>query len=116
METLEIKNNNLPFDEFLSKLKQEYEYLKGYRKETAKLALDLVLKTNKATPFLDPAESMKIVSMHYPFHDKHRKDDIAKMLRIVANNVYLDYTTPKEVKDYVNIKLQNKAILKKPKK
>ncbi|WP_343273582.1 hypothetical protein [Lentibacillus songyuanensis] len=105
----------VPFDVFLNKLKQEYEYHKGgssYRLQTAKLALDTALKEKKATPFLKPEKSRKIVSIHYPFLDKHRKDDVTKMLWMVAKSMYLEHTTPDEVKEYVKKKSQNKIVLK----
>lgn len=112
-----LKDNNLSFEDFLYKLKQEYDYHKNggtsYRTETAKLSLEVAMKVKKVFPFLNPLESKRLVLNYLPFADKHRKDDVAKMLRVLAKSLYLENNTPSEVKDHVNKKMENKVILKK---
>lgn len=111
-----MKNNNLSFDEFLYRLKQEYEYHKNggtkYRTETAKLSLEIAMKVKKANPFLDPLTSKQLVINYLPFLDDHRKNDVAKMLRVIAKNIYIEKNTPDEVKQYIENKSKNKKILK----
>lgn len=104
-------------DEFISKLHQEYVYHKqggtSYRQLTAKLALEVALKVKKVHPFLDPVESKKMVYTHLPDVDNERKDDVAKMLRVIAKSMYIEMTTSDEVKEYVKSKLKNNWTLKK---
>ncbi|WP_164217315.1 hypothetical protein [Virgibacillus sp. YIM 98842] len=108
---------NLSLDEFIANLNQEYEYHKRggteYRQHTAKLSLEIALKVKKVHPFLDPVESKKLVYTHLPDADNERKHDVAKMLRVTAKSMYLEMTTPEEVKGYVKSKLKNNWTLKK---
>lgn len=108
---------NLPFNDFLYKLKQEYEYHNNggtdYRLETARLSLQVAMKVEQVNPFLNAINSKRLVLMHYPSLDNDRKNDVAKMLRVIAKSLYLEMNTPNEVKEYVNKKMQNKMVLKK---
>lgn len=107
---------NLSFDEFLYKLKQEYEYHKNggtdYRQETAGLSIEVALKVRNVHPFLNSMQSKTLVSNHFPWLDPHRKDDVAKMLRVLAKSMYIERTSSDEAKAYVDNKLKNKVLLK----
>ncbi|QQK81713.1 hypothetical protein HUG20_18530 [Salicibibacter cibi] len=107
---------DLPFDEFIYKLKKELEYHRNgetvYRQQTAKMALDVALTVRKVTPFLNPVKVKKTVDGYFPSHGNHRKNDVAKMLRVIARSIYLERTVPEEVNEYVNKKVKNKVVLK----
>lgn len=111
------KEDNLSFEGFLKKLKLQYEYLTDggteYRQQTAKLSLEIALKVKRVDPFLDPRESKKLVSFYLPDFDNERKEDVSKMLRVTAKSMYIEMTSPDEVKDYVKSKLKNNCYLKK---
>lgn len=74
------------------------------------------MKVRNVTLFLDPDESGRIVSNYLSDYDQERKNDVSKMLWMIAKSISLEKTTPDEVKEYVNNKMKNKAILKKQKK
>ncbi|WP_164220033.1 MULTISPECIES: hypothetical protein [Bacillaceae] len=109
--------SSLSFESFIKKLKQVQEYQADggtiYRQKTAGLSLEVALVVKKVHPFLDPVESKKLVYTHLPDADNERKHDVAKMLRVTAKNMYLEMTTPEEVKGYVKSKLKNNWTLKK---
>ncbi|RKJ52215.1 hypothetical protein D7X33_31990, partial [Butyricicoccus sp. 1XD8-22] len=85
----------------------------SYREETAKLSLEVAMKVGKVTPFLSPSTSRRLVFYHLPFLDNHRKNDVVKMLRVLAKSLYLENNTSNEVREYVSNKLKNKMVLKK---
>lgn|SRR5690625_4478545 len=109
--------HNLTFEKFINRLQQEYKYHADggttYRQKTAKLSLEVALAVKNVHPFLDPIECQKLVSSHLPAYDNERKDDVAKMLRVIAKSMYIEMTTPDEVKEYVKSKLKNNWTLKK---
>lgn len=111
------EENHLSFELFLKKLKQEYDYHTDggttYRQKTAKLSLEVALAVKEVQPFLDPIESNRLVSSILQNCDNERKQDVAKMLRVLAKSMYIEMTTPNEVKEYVNSKLKNNFTLKK---
>ncbi|MBO1002875.1 hypothetical protein ACFSKI_03595 [Pseudogracilibacillus auburnensis] len=110
-----VLNENLSFEDFVNKLRQEYEYHKNggteYRQETARLSLDVAMEVKEVKPFLNPLSSKKLVLKHLPLLDNHRKDDVAKMLRVLAKSMYLENNTTNEVKEYVDRKMKNKMKL-----
>ena len=109
--------SSLSFESFIKKLKQVQEYQADggtiYRQKTAGLSLEVALVVKKVHPFLDPIECLRLVSAILPDYDNERKDDVAKMLRVTAKSMYLEMTTPEEVKGYVKSKLKNNWTLKK---
>lgn len=109
-----MKDVDLSFEEFEARLREEYNYfLNGgtdYRKQTAKLSLEIALKTNAIEPFFEQETSENIVDKLYPNLDQERKDDVAKFLRVIANNLLFHASLPSEVKEYVEEKMNNTKI------
>lgn len=110
-------NDAIPFSDFLDILKQEYDYHKNggteYRKETARLSLEIAMKVKSVVPFLDHMSAKRLVFEYLPLANNQRKDDVAKMLRVLAKKLYLEKNTPNEVKEYVNKKIKNGMVLRK---
>lgn len=66
----------------------------------------MALYTKNVNMFLNPDGANKGVLNFSPNLDKHRKDDVAKMLRVIAKSMYIEHTTPSEVKEYIDNKLK----------
>lgn len=110
-----MKKVKLEFEEFQNEIKNEVKYhLDGgtpYRQETAMLSLEVALKTMEVELFLDRVKGRERVSHLFPQLDKDRKDDVAKMLRFIAKDMYLKKTTPIEVLEYRKKKSKNTLVL-----
>lgn len=89
----------------LNQLRKEYFYHKfggtDYRKETARLALNIAKKTYDPSLFLNERETVKIVNQLIPYGDQERKKDVSKMLLVMANHITRQRMTPTE-KRYVD--------------
>lgn len=118
LNKLNKENIVMDYDKFKMKLEQEYEYhLDGgtnYRQKTAKLAIEVASKNKIVNSFFDQTESRDKVSSLFPDLDKHRKDDVSKMLRIIANSIYIEQTTSNEVIQYRDKLMKNKLKLIPP--
>lgn len=106
----EVKNNQVPLDDFFKKIKSEHERLVGYRKETATISLDVAIKTGSVEAFYKQKNSKLIVEKLYPDLDQERKNDVAKFLRVIANDLLFHATLPDEMKQYVNHKRKHSKI------
>jgi len=100
---------------FENELRRECKYhLNGgteYRQQTAKLSLEVALETREVKLFLDPVKAKEKVIEFFPHLDKHRQDDVSKMLRVIAKGMYLKQATPNEVREYSERKIKNKVEL-----
>jgi hypothetical protein len=100
----------------LEKIKSEQERLVGYRKETAAISLNVAIGVWSVNPFYDQESSESMVKEFYPKMDFHRKNDVAKFLRVIANDLLFNATLPDDVKQYVDHKRKTAGItLKKVK-
>lgn len=83
-----------------------------YRKETAKHAL-YVLKTVKdVKPFLKRDEALECVTKVLCTENLERQKDVAKMLNVILNDLYLNKNMPTEVKEYLAKRLKNRGPVK----
>lgn len=98
------------FDDFLKKIKSEQNRLNGYRKDTASISLRVATKTGSVHPFYEQKSSERMVRRFGPEMDLHRKNDVAKFLRVVANNLLFNATLSDEMKEYVNHKRKNTKV------
>lgn len=108
------------FKDFIEKLQQQYDYLleggTSYRQRTAELALEVARKVDSVSPFYDNNEAREAVIQLYPDLDVDRREDVAKMLRVVVNRLHLDATLSDEVKEYVKEKMNSEKKIKLVKK
>lgn len=111
----DVSEVDLPFEKFENELRREYRYhLNGgseYRQQTAKLSLEVALKSREVKLFLDPVKAREKVIEFFPLLDKHRQDDVSKMLRVIAKDMYLEKATSNEVREYSERKIKNKVAL-----
>src|SRR5690625_1819637 len=102
--------SQLSFKKFIKNLEEEYEYHKDggtpYKQETAKLSLQVANKLKDVDSFLNPFLARRAVTTACPTLEKHRVDDVAKMLRVIAKDMYIKENSPDDLKQYVQEKMQ----------
>jgi hypothetical protein len=94
----------------LEKIKGEQERLVDYRKETAAISLNIAIGVGSVHPFYDQKSSESMVKGFDPKMDVHRKNDVAKFLRVIANDLLLNATLPDDVKQFVDHKRKTARI------
>lgn len=101
----------------MKNLEEEYEFHKHegtpYRQETVKLSLQVANKIKDVDSFLNPSLARRAVITSYPALDRYRVDDVAKMLRVIAKDMYIKANSPDDVKQYVQEKMQRSKIVLK---
>src|SRR5690625_5219106 len=94
-------NEVVSFVDFIQELKQEKErLLKGtsYRRETARLAYEIAVQVKSVKPFFEQRTARSTVEKLYPKMDPHRLEDVAKFLRVIANDLKLHATMSEDLK------------------
>ncbi|EMR06621.1 hypothetical protein C772_01516 [Bhargavaea cecembensis DSE10] len=93
------------YSDFLEALDKEQNYLQNggtsYRRQTAAMARDLASINDGLAQFLNRQELVRQVRTAYPLADEERIQDVAKMLNVVAKNVYLRSNVSDEAAAYV---------------
>ena len=88
--------SQLSFERFVKNLEEEYEYHKHggtpYRQETVKLSLQVANKIKDVDSFLNTSLARQAVITSYPTLDSYRVDDVAKMLHVIAKDLYIKKT------------------------
>ena len=115
MDEVMGKEHVVSFADFLHELQKEWEfYLNGgtsYRQKTAELSLEVARKVGSVVPFLESEVAKQTVSRLLPDLDRHRVEDVAKMLHVIAKELHLNATLSDEVKAYVQQKRQHRKPL-----
>lgn len=73
-------NNKLSFAEFEDRLKKEYTY--------------------QVEAFLGKENPVHLVKKYKPNLDRHRLNDVSKMLRVLAGRMHHEKTIPEGLKEY----------------
>ncbi|ALF09548.1 hypothetical protein [Parageobacillus thermoglucosidasius] len=111
MDEVMGKEHAVSFTEFLHELQKEWKFhLNGgtsYRQKTAELSLEVARKVRDVVPFLESEVAKQTVSRLLPDSDRHRVEDVAKMLHVIAKELHLNANLPDEVKAYVEQKRQH---------
>ena len=93
------------YSAFLEALEQEQAYINeggtSYRRQTAAMARDLASINDGLAQFLNRQELVRQVRTAYPLEDEERIQDVAKVLNVVAKNVYLRADVSDEAAAYV---------------
>lgn len=88
----------------LRRLKKEYTYqLDGgtkYRQLTASYALDIAKKVGDVEAFLVKENPVQLVKKYKPNLDRHRLNDVSKMLRVLAGRMHYEKAIPERLKEY----------------
>jgi hypothetical protein len=105
------KEHVVSFAEFLHELQKEWRFHQqggtSYRQKTAELSLEVARKVREVAPFLERNVAKQTVSRLLPGLDHHRVEDVAKMLHVIAKELYMNANLSDEVKAYVQHKKRN---------
>ena len=116
MDMTTNKEYIVPFSDMVEKLQQQNDYLSeggtSYRQRTAELALKVAREVGDVTPFYNQIKASVVVAQLLPELDIHRKEDVAKMLRVVVNRLHLNATLSNDVKEYVNENMSGQEKIK----
>lgn len=100
------------FSSFLREIQKEINYLEkggtSYRKVSAELSLKVAIQVGEVFPFLNRELAISTISKLYPNLDFNRKNDVAKMMYVIARDLQFNATLPEEIKKYVHQKRQNR--------
>jgi AraC-like DNA-binding protein len=103
------------FTEFLHELQKELKFHQNwgtsYRQKTAELSLEVANKVGAVAPFLERDVAKQTVSRLLPDLDRHRLEDVAKMLHVIAKELHMNANLSDEVKAYVQQKRQHRKSL-----
>ena len=91
----------------MSKLQEQHEYLTGYRKETAFMALEIVQKVDNLDIFLCREQTLVFVEKLIDV-DEYRAKDVAKMLSVLFKRLHLKANLSEDTKTELSRRKANR--------
>lgn len=102
-------------EEFFSEIEKENEYLQmstTYRKETAKQASYVLKAVQDVNPFFKRDEALDCVSKVLYAANLERQRDVAKMLNVILNDLYLTKNMSTELEEHLANRRKNRGPVK----
>lgn len=103
---------NVTLEEFFIEVEKENKYLQvstTYRKETAKQALYVLKTVQDVRPFYKRDEALECVSKVLCAANLERQKDVAKMLNVILNDLFLNKNMSVEFKEHLAERSKNRG-------